>query len=297
MANQFYTLIVVPHAKARFRKFQVSVKLIKWTAGTLATALVALTGIVFYYAKVTVNAYEHQRVVAENVDLRAKKQEYDQHVGQLQSQLVHLQNMVTKLGVMAGLEQSLPQPPLGGVGGVPGAESLAPSLEVGSLRSMELNLSSLTSRSAKLEEFYRSQTVRLSSTPSIWPVRGYLSSGFGNRVDPFTGSRDFHPGIDISTPEGAKVAVPADGVVVSCGQKGAYGNAIIVDHGFGIITRYGHLAGFNVRPGQRVKRGDVLGFVGSTGRSTSPHLHYEVWVNDQNQNPIHFILDEYRSFG
>jgi murein DD-endopeptidase MepM/ murein hydrolase activator NlpD len=94
-----------------------------------------------------------------------------------------------------------------------------------------------------------------------------------------------------------KVIAPADGVVVSCGQKGAYGNAIIIDHGFGVITRYGHLAAFNVRPGQRVKRGDTIAFVGSTGRSTSPHLHYEVWIHDQNQNPIHFILDEYRSFG
>ena len=72
-------------------------------------------------------------------------------------------------------------------------------------------------------------------------------------------------------------------------------HAIIVDHGFGLVTRYGHLAGFNVRPGQRVRRGDVIGFVGSTGRSTSPHLHYEVWVKDQNRNPIHYILDEYRS--
>jgi murein DD-endopeptidase MepM/ murein hydrolase activator NlpD len=299
MADQSYTFIVVPHAKARMRRFQVSVKLLKWTAGIALTFGVALTGVLVHYASVSVEVYDQRRVKAENQNLRAKNQEYEQHVGQLQNRVQYLQNMVTKLGVMAGLEQSLPQqqPPVGGVGGVPGAESVAPSLEVGSLQAMEQNLTTLTMRSAKLEEFYRSQSVRLSSTPSIWPVRGYLSSGFGNRVDPFTGSRDFHPGIDISTPEGTKVAVPADGVVVSCGQKGAYGNAIIVDHGFGIITRYGHLAAFNVRPGQRVKRGEVLGFVGSTGRSTSPHLHYEVWVNDQNQNPIHFILDEYRSFG
>jgi murein DD-endopeptidase MepM/ murein hydrolase activator NlpD len=86
--------------------------------------------------------------------------------------------------------------------------------------------------------------------------------------------------------------------VVSCNpHSGAYGNAIIIDHGYGVVTRYGHLAGFNVKPGQRVKRSDVIGFVGNTGRSTAPHLHYEVWVRDQAQNPIHFILDEYRSFG
>jgi murein DD-endopeptidase MepM/ murein hydrolase activator NlpD len=132
----------------------------------------------------------------------------------------------------------------------------------------------------------------------VWPVRGYLSAGFGNRTDPFTGLKDFHPGIDISTPRGTPVQAPADGVVVACKPKaGAYGNAIILDHGFGVVTRYGHLDGFNVKPGQKVRRGDVLGFVGSTGRSTAPHLHYEVWVRDQTQNPIQFILDEYRSFG
>jgi murein DD-endopeptidase MepM/ murein hydrolase activator NlpD len=297
MADQSYTFIVVPHAKARMRRFQVSVRLLKWTAGLSLVLGIALTGTLVHYALVSAEVYKGRRDKAENTVLRAQNQEYKQHVGQLQNRVQYLQNMVTKLGVMAGLEQSLPQGPVGGVGGVPGAESVAPSLEVGTLQAMEHNLTTLTERSVKLEEFYKSQSVRLSSTPSIWPVRGYLSSGFGNRVDPFTGSRDFHPGIDISTPEGVKVIVPADGVVVSCAPKGAYGNAIIVDHGYGIITRYGHLAGFNVTPGQRVKRGDVLGFVGSTGRSTSPHLHYEVWVNDQNQNPIHFILDEYRSFG
>jgi murein DD-endopeptidase MepM/ murein hydrolase activator NlpD len=108
---------------------------------------------------------------------------------------------------------------------------------------------------------------------------------------------DFHAGIDISTPRGTPVHAPADGVVVSCAVRGGYGNAIVLDHGYGTVTRYGHLDRFGVQPGQRVRRGDVIGFVGSTGKSTAPHLHYEVWVNDQAQNPIHYILDEYRTFG
>jgi murein DD-endopeptidase MepM/ murein hydrolase activator NlpD len=107
---------------------------------------------------------------------------------------------------------------------------------------------------------------------------------------------DFHPGIDVSTPRGTKVLAPADGVVTFRGKRGAYGKALVVDHGYGIVTRYAHLDGYDVRPGQRVKRGDVLAFVGNTGRSTAPHLHYEVWVDDQLRNPIEFILDEYRSF-
>jgi murein DD-endopeptidase MepM/ murein hydrolase activator NlpD len=162
---------------------------------------------------------------------------------------------------------------------------------------MEKTTEELTARSSRLEAFYQDQKVVLAATPSVWPVRGYLSSTFGNRVDPFTGQPDFHPGIDIATPMGTKVQAPADGVVISTGVKGSYGNAIVIDHGYGVVTRYGHLSGFNVRPGQRVRRGDVSACVGQTGRATAPHLHYEVWVRDQNQNPIQYILDEYRTFG
>jgi murein DD-endopeptidase MepM/ murein hydrolase activator NlpD len=183
------------------------------------------------------------------------------------------------------------------VGGTTRLETAAPSLDIGaSLQDMDQTVSALTEKSSRLQAFFEDQQVLLASTPSIWPVRGYLSASFGNRKDPFTGMPDFHPGIDVSTPRGTRVVAPADGVVTYRGKRGAYGNAIVVDHGYGIVTRYAHLDGFNARPGQRVRRGDVLGFVGNTGRSTAPHLHYEVWVDDQLRNPITFILDEYRSF-
>jgi murein DD-endopeptidase MepM/ murein hydrolase activator NlpD len=164
------------------------------------------------------------------------------------------------------------------------------------LYSLSRSLNDLAERSTRIESFYADQATLLSRTPSIWPVRGYLSSGFGRRADPFTDRNEFHPGIDVSAPRGTEVAAPADGVVLAVGVRGAYGKAIIIDHGHEVITRYGHLEGYNVRPGQRVRRGDVIGFVGSTGRSNAPHLHYEVWARDRAQNPIHYILDEYRSF-
>jgi murein DD-endopeptidase MepM/ murein hydrolase activator NlpD len=198
---------------------------------------------------------------------------------------------------MAGLEAPVPDAAVGGVGGAPSAEANAPALDPGFVRSMERKVTDLANKSATLESVYRDQKVLLASTPSVWPVRGYLSTSFGNRLDPFTGQRDFHSGIDISTPLGTKISAPADGVVVTVAEKGGYGKSIVIDHGYGMLTRYGHLDRYNVRPGQRVKRGEVIGFVGNTGRSTAAHLHYEVWVRDQAQNPIHFILDEYRSFG
>jgi murein DD-endopeptidase MepM/ murein hydrolase activator NlpD len=297
MANEFYTLIVVPHAKARFRKFQVSVRLTKWVLGALVFLAVALVGIVIHYTWINVQVAELKRLRGENLALAAKARAYEDNAGRLQERVLTLQDMVTKLGLMAGVEESLPEARLGGVGGLSRLETTAPSLDIaGSLQDMDQTVSALTEKSSRLQAFFEDQQVLLAATPSIWPVRGYLSASFGNRKDPFTGMPDFHPGIDISTPRGTPVVAPADGVVTFRGVRGAYGKAIVVDHGYGIVTRYAHLDGYDVRPGQRVRRGDVLGFVGDTGRSTAPHLHYEVWVNDQLRNPIKYILDEYRAF-
>jgi murein DD-endopeptidase MepM/ murein hydrolase activator NlpD len=127
------------------------------------------------------------------------------------------------------------------------------------------------------------------ATPSIWPVAGWLTSSFGNRRDPFTGGRDFHPGLDISANHGDPVLAPAAGTVATADATGNYGNLVVLDHGFGIVTKYGHLARFGVTQGQQVNRGDVLGYVGSTGRSTSPHLHYEIWVNEKLTNPMRLL--------
>jgi murein DD-endopeptidase MepM/ murein hydrolase activator NlpD len=297
MAEEFYTLIVVPHARARFRKLRVSVRLLRraaWAGGTLAVAVLA---VLTHYTWIRVEASELKRLRAENSALVSKTAEYEASAARLQARVEQLQSTVAKLGVMAGLEQTLPDARVGGVGGVPGTETRAPSLEREAFAAMDRTLRDLGARSEKLASFYAGQKVLLASTPSIWPVRGYLSAAFGNRQDPFTGQPDFHPGIDISTPSGTPVVAPADGVVLTTAPKGAYGNAVIIDHGFGTVTRYGHLSGFAVRPGQRVRRGDTLGYVGMTGRATAPHLHYEVWVQDQTRNPIHYILDEYRTFG
>jgi murein DD-endopeptidase MepM/ murein hydrolase activator NlpD len=298
MANEFYTLIVVPHAKARFRKFQVSVRLTKWVLGSLTVLALALVGIVVHYTIISVEVAEMKRLRGENLALAAKARAYEENAGRLQARVLTLQNMVTKLGLMAGVEESLPDARLGGVGGVSNLETTAPSLDIAaSLQGIDHTVNALTQKSTRLQAFFEDQQQLLAATPSIWPVRGYLSASFGNRKDPFTGRPDFHPGIDVSTPRGTPVVAPADGVVVFVGKKKGYGKALVVDHGFGVVTRYGHLDGWDVRPGQRVRRGDVIAFVGNTGRSTAPHLHYEVWVDDQLRNPIEFILDEYRSFG
>lgn len=127
------------------------------------------------------------------------------------------------------------------------------------------------------------------ATPSIWPVTGWLSSTYGTRNDPFTGSTDFHTGIDIAAEQGEPVRASADGMVVTAGVIRNYGKLVVLDHGFGIATRYGHLSRFAVAEGEAVQKGDIVGYVGSTGRSTSPHLHYELLLNGRQANPLRFL--------
>ena len=127
------------------------------------------------------------------------------------------------------------------------------------------------------------------ATPSIWPVAGGLSSQYGRRSDPFTGSAEFHSGLDISADSGQPVHATADATVLTARWSGSFGNLVVLDHGFGIGTRYGHLSRFAVAEGQQVRKGEVLGYVGSTGRSTSPHVHYELLLNGQPANPLRLL--------
>jgi murein DD-endopeptidase MepM/ murein hydrolase activator NlpD len=126
-------------------------------------------------------------------------------------------------------------------------------------------------------------------TPSIWPIKGSIGSYFGARRDPFTGEPESHPGIDIIAIYGSRILAPADGTVLVAERKGDYGNLVILDHGNGVTTRYGHLARFQVQSGQSVRRGDIVGYVGNTGRATAPHLHYEVRLNDRAVNPKTYL--------
>jgi len=131
--------------------------------------------------------------------------------------------------------------------------------------------------------------VRASAAPNLWPVEGKVTGSFGERIDPFNGEGAFHSGVDISSPVGTQIIAPADGVVVLSEFTGGYGRCIEINHGNGISTRYGHLSGFAVAEGQTVHRGDVIGFVGDSGRSTGPHLHYEVRINDTPVNPYKYL--------
>jgi len=291
----FFTVIFVPNARAKFRKYQIPLTVAKVAGRVASAAGIVLVGALIHYSSLLFEVSRLRKVEEESRNLIAKTHQIEQDAAALRAQMGQLSGMVNKLGVMAGVDAPPPDPGVGGTGGGTVADRSAPS--AASFAEMSNRLNELTEKSRELTGIFDKQRSLLATTPSVWPVRGYLSAGFGNRDDPFTGLRDFHPGLDISAPLGTKILAPADGTVIFVGPKGGYGNAITIDHGRGIATHYGHLDAFNVRIGQQVRRGSVLGFVGSTGRSTAPHLHYEVWLNGSNQNPLLYILDEYRSLG
>lgn len=135
------------------------------------------------------------------------------------------------------------------------------------------------------------QRSLLASIPSVSPVNGWVTSGFGTRTSPFTGQRTMHKGIDVASPIGTPIYAPADGVVIFSGKKSGFGNFVMLAHGYGIVSRYGHNAQNMVQPGQRIKRGEQIATVGMSGRSTGPHLHYEILVNGRYSNPRKFILN------
>lgn len=131
--------------------------------------------------------------------------------------------------------------------------------------------------------------LRLAAAPNLWPVEGHITSSFGERIDPFNGEGAFHTGVDISTSFGRSVIAPADGVVVFAGSRGGYGRVVEIDHGHGIMTRFGHLSSYVVAEGQRLQRGDKVGFVGLSGRTTAPHVHYEVRIHGAPVNPYKYL--------
>jgi murein DD-endopeptidase MepM/ murein hydrolase activator NlpD len=229
-----------------------------------------------------------------NESLRIENDSYREATGELASQISALQATLTQLGEQSQLDPNTRQAleKLRAMGGGSMTAELrakaAPASPdtIGIIRNL---LGVLEDRVASVRTKVESQQAMARATPSIFPVAGWISSDFGTRADPFTGKPDFHPGIDLSAARGTPVRAAADGTVESAGYNGNYGNSIVITHGFGIGTRFGHLSGYAVSLGQKVKRGQVIGFVGSTGRATSSHLHFEILINGTPINPLRLL--------
>jgi len=233
----------------------------------------------------------------ENTVQRFQLQAFNKDLGLIKTGLNSLKNFDHKLRVMADLDKIPDSDFMLGIGG-PGEISLPPEYQTGLSAQISEDLNDLRMNSARQEisfqeltDFFSDQKSILACTPSIWPVRGWITSSFGRRVDPFTGYRKMHEGLDVATRTGTPVIAPCNGIVTKIKRDYGYGKMLEVNSGNGIVTRYGHNSKIVVRVGTRVKRGDLIAYVGNTGRSTGPHLHYEVIVNGVHVNPMKYILN------
>lgn len=244
-----------------------------------------------HYYRMWTRTFEYERLMVEVDVLRKENETFGLSAKQLGEKMASLELASKKLQMLSGLDGE----GRGGVGGPSLREVPLLSLDnrglIRHFKSLERKQISLDGHLNQLQEAYKTRHILLATTPAIMPVQGYPSGGFGYRMDPFNGQREFHPGIDISAPLGSKVTAAADGTVFFARRKLGYGKLVRIRHRFGISTRYGHLDRFSVQSGQTVKKGDIIGYVGSTGRSTGPHLHYEVRFNGQPLNPLRFFRE------
>lgn len=246
-----------------------------------------------------------QRVQDYQSEIEAQRiqiQKYASEINMLKAKLISLNDFERKLRIIANIERPEDQNSLFGIGGAIPDDldtSILPTEKHNSLlREMNDQVDEIDAALGKQEEgfadlyeYIEEQKNILASTPAIRPTTGWLSSGFGYRTSPFTGRRTFHKGLDIANRKNTPIIAPADGVVAYAGTKGNMGLMIDIDHGHGMVTRYGHLSKAKFKTGQSVKRGDIIALMGNTGRSTGPHLHYEIRLNGVPVNPVKYILD------
>jgi murein DD-endopeptidase MepM/ murein hydrolase activator NlpD len=303
MFSKRYTIVLADRTTGVVRRFTLSLK----PALILVVSVVTLPILIGTGAALKAR-FDVAQVFATNAALEFENANYRAATEQLAGQIMALQTAMSDLGAKAALDPSI-QNSMDKLPAVVKSRAMGGPTAGAALSSMAPGLSSPENTFALLKDLLQGLESRLQSvrsdvdkrnqlaaaTPSIWPTHGWLSSSAGYRADPFTGERDFHPGLDISANKGDPIYSTADGTVTHAASAGNYGNLVIVDHGYGLETRYGHMSAFKVKLGQKVKRGDLLGLVGATGRATSSHLHYEVRANGRILNPLQLLLNPRRN--
>lgn len=301
MAKKRFSLIIVPHCAEKFRCITLSSKSIRALLSVGIFCFVALVGFLVDYFTMNVTRAKYRQLLQENAEQKKSLVEYQASVAKLRETIQNFKTYTEKLNVMAGLKSSEVLKEFG-IGGGEVDEIVSEEAASGPQLQQSLSLQDTKELSAKAEDigknldilvnFFEVQTTRLASTPTIWPTMGWVSSPFSYRVDPFTGKKAFHYGIDIATNFGNPIVATADGVVLKLGNDKMSGRYIVINHGGGLTTHYLHLSKFLVKAGQKVKRGDVIGLVGKSGKALGPHLHYEVRLNNRPVNPYRYILEE-----
>jgi murein DD-endopeptidase MepM/ murein hydrolase activator NlpD len=299
MAKQFYTVLILPDATSPARKFHITKPIVTAVSSAAAVSVLAFGFFVYQYVNLNVRMLELKQLRQEASDrnLLAAK------VSQLEGELVRLRDLDRKLRVVAGLDAGDEQRPTLAQGGAEmlSRTALLDAVHRGTGRMAEwvnhdLKVlgQEITSRERSFRELktlLEEKRSVLASTPTIWPTKGLVTAGYGYRQSPFTGQREMHEGIDIAAPHGTAIMATADGIVSFSGPLAAFGNVVFINHGHGFTTFYAHTSSNRVKEGQKIKRGEVVASVGTTGRTTGPHVHYEVQVSGTTVNPLKYIVD------
>lgn len=298
MPKRFYILFVSRGKDGQLRKIPIPTRYLYVLVVGAVIGILGLTGLATSYVRMLLKVSSYNQLRAEREDLKNRYSHLEQVAKERDMQVASLGSLASEVSSLYGLK---PDPVLIQAAASDKIEDPQVSSSLDRLYTLkDAALSGATTVGLSLgltRNVTTADWMRANSAPSLWPVEGQVTGSFGERIDPFNGEGAFHSGIDIGAVFGQAVIAPADGVVEFADFMGGYGRAVIVDHGHGISTRYGHLKAFAVFPGQRIHRGDTIGFVGDSGRSTGPHLHYEVRIHDIPVNPRKYLRVTYAHLG
>jgi murein DD-endopeptidase MepM/ murein hydrolase activator NlpD len=289
LRKRFYILFVARGDDGQLRKIPIPVHYLYVLVVGAAIGALSLTGIASSYMRMLLKVSRFNDLRTQTDQLKNRYSRLEQVAQERDVQVASLGSLASEVSSLYGLKSD-PTLETGSSDKVQDSEVSSSLDRLYALKDTALSGAATTGISLGLiRNVTTADWLRANSAPNLWPVEGPVTGSFGERIDPFNGEGAFHRGVDISAVYGQPVIAPADGVVIFADFMGGYGRAIALDHGHGITTRFGHLANFAVVPGQFVRRGDTIGFVGSSGRSTAPHLHYEVRINDTPVNPHKFL--------
>ena len=293
MPGRLNTVIIVPHSQARFIKFSFSTRTLAAAGGACLLAVALSVAAIAYSGNAVSRRADVERLQTENRELAEVNQELSTTIIEVQARLDDFEERTARLALAAGMQSD--------AAGIVSATGAGNQVGSGGLYdrvpdapdTLRLQGRWIEQQLDLMDQKLSETGKVLSSTPTLAPTVGVLTDGFGTRNDPFTGRRAFHRGLDISARRGTPVRAPADGVVVFAGRNGGLGKTVRISHGFGFTTVYGHLNEISVELGDEIRRGDQIGAVGNTGRSTAQHLHYEVHEDGKARDPLYFILDRF----
>jgi len=289
LSKRSYLLFVTRHPDGQLRKIQIPVSYLYVLVASAVLGILSLTGVASSYSRMLLKVSEFNRLRQEKDALKNRYSRLEQVEHEKDIQVASLGSLAREVSALYGLK---PEPILiSSSSDKLDHQQVTESLDqLYVLRQTALSGAATIGISLGMNRNVTTDDwLRASAAPTLWPVEGRVTGSFGERIDPFNGEGAFHRGVDISAGYGDSVIAPADGIVAYADYMNGYGRTVILDHGHGVTTLYGHLSSFAVMNGQEIHRGDIVGHVGQSGRSTGPHLHYEVRINDTPVNPYKYL--------